>query len=429
MKNLKELIDYINSNFKENKKDNLNNFYNVVLKYDETDNLSIDESIEILEKCPKISEVISDIRETGIDFNSSLFQAYALVNQSGKTPRLDKADMLREYEYSLDERMPLEAGSAEKSYVKKYKEEDESLDYGYTYDVDAFLGLTRKDIDLVKLYLSELGNYPILTREEEIELFKKYNETGSMEAYDKIIKHNLRLAVSVACAYTGRGLELLDLIQEANIGLIKAVEKFDYRKGYKFSTYAIWWLRQSVTRGISDTSRVIRIPVHAIEKINKMRDYSREFALKNNREPNEYELQSYFHIPDDVFPTYYMVLKNGFVVSLDKKVNTEDEDSSLGDFIPCEDNDIEEYADRDFYNQFRDSFENSNLLTEREKIVIKKRYGLDGRSQTLEEVGREFGVTRERIRQIEVKALKKLRRSPKFREYNPNSKSYALRLY
>ena len=282
---------------------------------------------------------------------------------------------------------------------------------------------------MVKLYLSELGNYPVLTREEEIELFKKYNETGSMEAYDKIIKHNLKLAVSVACAYTGRGLELLDLIQEANIGLIKAVEKFDYRKGYKFSTYATWWLRQSVTRGISDTSRVIRIPVHAIEKINKMRDYSREFALKNNREPNEYELQAYFHIPDEVFPTYYMVLKNGFVVSLDKKVNTEDEDSSLGDFIPCEDNDIEEYADRDFYNQFRDAFENSDLLTEREKVVIKKRYGLDGRSQTLEEVGKEFGVTRERIRQIEVKALKKLRRSPKFREYNPNSKSYALRLY
>lgn len=259
--------------------------------------------------------------------------------------------------------------------------------------------------DPVKLYLKEIGNYPLLTLEEEIELAKRI-ENGEETAKQILAESNLRLVVSIAKRYVGRGLSFLDLIQEGNLGLIKAVDKFDYTKGYKFSTYATWWIRQAITRSIADQSRTIRIPVHMSEVINKTYRVSRSLLQELGREPTEQELADRMELPIEKVREILKVSADP--ISLDTPIGEED-DSHLGDFI--KDDTIVGPEDAAAYSVLQDQISKLlDTLTEREQRVLILRFGLkDGRTRTLEEVGKEFNVTRERIRQIEAKALRKLR--------------------
>lgn len=259
--------------------------------------------------------------------------------------------------------------------------------------------------DPVHLYLKEIGNYPLLSMADEVELAKKIEE-GDENARQMLAESNLRLVVSIAKRYVGRGLSFLDLIQEGNLGLIKAVEKFDYKKGYKFSTYATWWIRQAITRSIADQSRTIRIPVHMSEVINKTYRVSRNLLQDLGREPTEQELAQAMDLPLDKVREILKVSADP--ISLDTPIGEED-DSHLGDFIS--DDTLMGPEEAASYSILKDQITKLlDTLTEREQRVLILRFGLkDGRSRTLEEVGKEFNVTRERIRQIEAKALRKLR--------------------
>ena len=270
--------------------------------------------------------------------------------------------------------------------------------------------------DSVRMYLKEIGRYPLLTPEEEKELGRRMSE-GDEEAKKKMTEANLRLVVSVAKRYTGRGLQFLDLIQEGNLGLMKAVDKFDHEKGFKFSTYATWWIRQSVTRAIADQAKTIRVPVHMVETINKVIRTSRTLLQELGREPGEEELAEALGMSVEKVRDILKIAQEP--VSLETPIG-EEEDSHLGDFIPAEGaSDPAELASETLMReQIRKAI---STLTLREQRVLELRYGLDdGRSRTLEEVGLEFGVTRERIRQIESKAIRKLRhptRSRIFQDY------------
>lgn len=259
--------------------------------------------------------------------------------------------------------------------------------------------------DPVRMYLKEIGKVPLLSPDEEIELAKKI-ELGDEAAKKKLAEANLRLVVSIAKRYVGRGMQLLDLIQEGNLGLIKAVEKFDYRKGYKFSTYATWWIRQAITRAIADQARTIRIPVHMVETINRLVRTQRQLVQKLGREATPEELAKELDMPVDRVRDIMKISQDP--VSLETPIG-EEEDSHLGDFI--QDNNVEVPADAATYTLLHEQLMDVlSTLTEREQKVLRLRFGLDdGRPRTLEEVGRQFNVTRERIRQIEAKALRKLR--------------------
>ena len=270
--------------------------------------------------------------------------------------------------------------------------------------------------DPVRMYLREIGRIPLLTYDEELELAKKILE-GDEDAKQKLAESNLRLVVSIAKKYVGRGMLFLDLIQEGNMGLIKAVEKFDYTKGFKFSTYATWWIRQAITRAIADQARTIRIPVHMVETINKLIRTSRHLLQQLGREPSPEEIAAEMEIPVEKVTEIQKIAQDP--VSLETPIG-EEEDSHLGDFIQDEDSPAPH--DAASYTMLREQLEEvMNTLTPREAKVLKLRFGLeDGKSRTLEEVGKEFNVTRERIRQIEAKALRKLRhpsRSKKLRDY------------
>ena len=276
-----------------------------------------------------------------------------------------------------------------------------------------------KDIkinDPVRMYLKEIGKISLLSLEEELALSEKI-VAGDEEAKNRLAESNLRLVVSIAKRYVGRGMLFLDLIQEGNIGLMKAVDKFDASKGYKFSTYATWWIRQAITRAIADQARTIRVPVHMVETINKLARIQRQLTLELNREPTEEELSKKMAISVDKIREIYKISQDP--VSLETPIG-EEEDSHLGDFIPDESNmSPEEYATNQI---LKDEISDVLLtLTEREEQVLRLRFGLDdGHPRTLEEVGQLFGVTRERIRQIEAKALRKLRhpsRSRKLKDF------------
>ena len=266
--------------------------------------------------------------------------------------------------------------------------------------------------DPVRMYLKEIGKVPLLTADEEIELAKRMEE-GDEEAKKRLCEANLRLVVSIAKRYVGRGMLFLDLIQEGNLGLIKAVEKFDYRKGYKFSTYATWWIRQAITRAIADQARTIRIPVHMVETINKLIRVSRQLLQEYGREPLPEEIAEEMGISEDKVREIIKIAQEP--VSLETPIG-EEEDSHLGDFIP--DDDAPAPADAAAFTLLKEQLMSVlSTLTPREEMVLKLRFGLeDGRARTLEEVGREFKVTRERIRQIEAKALRKLRHPSRSRK-------------
>ncbi len=270
--------------------------------------------------------------------------------------------------------------------------------------------------DPVRMYLKEIGKVPLLSAEEEIDLAKRM-ELGDQAAKKRLAEANLRLVVSIAKRYVGRGMLFLDLIQEGNLGLIKAVEKFDYRKGYKFSTYATWWIRQAITRAIADQARTIRIPVHMVETINKLIRVSRQLLQELGREPSPEEIAEEMNMPVDRVREILKISQEP--VSLETPIG-EEEDSHLGDFI--QDDNVPVPADAAAFTLLKEQLQEVlGTLTEREQKVLTLRFGLeDGRARTLEEVGKEFNVTRERIRQIEAKALRKLRhpsRSRKLKDY------------
>ncbi len=270
--------------------------------------------------------------------------------------------------------------------------------------------------DPVRMYLKEIGKVPLLTPEDEIDLALRI-ENGDPVAKKKLAEANLRLVVSIAKRYVGRGMLFLDLIQEGNLGLIKAVEKFDYRKGFKFSTYATWWIRQAITRAIADQARTIRIPVHMVETINKLIRVSRQLLQELGREPQPEEVAKVMEMPVDKVREIMKIAQEP--VSLETPIG-EEEDSHLGDFIP--DDDAPAPAEAAAFTMLKEQLINVlDTLTPREEKVLRLRFGLDdGRARTLEEVGKEFNVTRERIRQIEAKALRKLRhpsRSKKLKDY------------
>ncbi len=283
-------------------------------------------------------------------------------------------------------------------------------------DLEATISKTVAVDDPVRMYLKEIGKVPLLSAEEEVELAKRM-ESGDEYAKKKLCEANLRLVVSIAKKYVGRGMLFLDLIQEGNLGLIKAVDKFDYTKGYKFSTYATWWIRQAITRSIADQARTIRIPVHMVETINKLIRVQRQLLQENGREPTPDEIAEEMGITVEKVREIHKIAQEP--VSLETPIG-EEEDSHLGDFIP--DEDAPAPAEAAAFSMLKEQLvEVLNTLTEREQKVLKLRFGLeDGRARTLEEVGKEFDVTRERIRQIEAKALRKLRhptRSKKLKDY------------
>ena len=294
---------------------------------------------------------------------------------------------------------------------------DLSLDIGINDSVGTAMTIDSVNIDdPVKIYLKEIGKVSLLSAEEEIELAKRMAE-GDLYAKKRLSEANLRLVVSIAKRYLGRGMQFLDLIQEGNLGLIKAVEKFDYTKGFKFSTYATWWIRQAITRAIADQARTIRIPVHMVEIINKVKKVSSQLLHKNGHEAKTEEIAAVLDISEQKVKEIIRVSQEP--VSLETPVG-EEEDSHLSDFIP--DDDAPAPADAASHTLLKEQLGNVlGTLTDREEKVLRLRFGLkDGRSRTLEEVGKEFDVTRERIRQIEAKALRKLRhpsRSKKLKDF------------
>ena len=292
-------------------------------------------------------------------------------------------------------------------------EEEEEIDVEHL-DLSVPEGVSLEDP--VRMYLKEIGKIPLLSMEEEIELAKSM-ELGSEDARKRLAESNLRLVVSIAKRYVGRGMQFLDLIQEGNLGLIKAVEKFDYTKGYKFSTYATWWIRQAITRAIADQARTIRIPVHMVETINRLVRTSRQLLQELGREPTTEEVAARADLPVERVSEIMKMAQEP--VSLETPIG-EEEDSHLGDFI--QDDNVMVPQDAAAFTLLHEQLMEVLLtLTEREQKVLRLRFGLDdGRPRTLEEVGRQFNVTRERIRQIEAKALRKLRhpsRSKKLKDY------------
>lgn len=295
-------------------------------------------------------------------------------------------------------------------------DEEIVVDEAGEVDLEASLPKGIAVDDPVRMYLKEIGKVPLLSAEDEIEL-AKLMEKGDENAKKRLCEANLRLVVSIAKRYVGRGMLFLDLIQEGNLGLIKAVDKFDWRKGYKFSTYATWWIRQAITRSIADQARTIRIPVHMVETINKLIRVSRQLLQEYGREPVPEEIAIEMDISEEKVREILKIAQEP--VSLETPIG-EEEDSHLGDFIP--DEDVPAPAEAAAFSMLKEQLvEVLDTLTEREQKVLKLRFGLeDGRARTLEEVGKRFDVTRERIRQIEAKALRKLRhpsRSKKLKDY------------
>lgn len=292
----------------------------------------------------------------------------------------------------------------ESAFLKKEEEEQEGIgpEEAGGFEAD----------DSVRLYLKEIGKIPLLSMDEELELAKRM-EQGDETAFQKLAESNLRLVVSIAKRYAGRGMHLLDLIQEGNLGLMRAVEKYDYRRGYRFSTYATWWIRQSITRALADQSRTIRIPVHMVESINRMIRTSRQMVQELGREPTDKEIAARLEIPMERMEELRRISLEP--ISLETPIGEED-DSHLGDFI--QDDHTVVPADQAAYRLLQEHLETAlHTLTDRERMVLKLRFGMvDGKAHTLEEVGREFGVTRERIRQIETKAIRKLRHPSQIRK-------------
>ena len=366
----------------------------------------------------KTKENVAKVKENK-DRTNKMVIVKSLIEKGKKSGILTYKEIMDEIDH-----IDLEPEQIEKIY-----EVLESMGIEVQGDMNEVSGVEEEELELdlsipegvaiddpVRMYLKEIGKVPLLSSEEEIELAKKIEE-GSQYAKKKLAEANLRLVVSIAKRYVGRGMLFLDLIQEGNLGLIKAVEKFDYRKGYKFSTYATWWIRQAITRAIADQARTIRIPVHMVETINKLIRVQRQLLQELGRDPFPEEISKVMDLPVEKVREIQKIAQEP--VSLETPIG-EEEDSHLGDFIP--DDDAPAPAEAAAFTMLKEQLINVlDTLTPREEKVLRLRFGLDdGRARTLEEVGKEFNVTRERIRQIEAKALRKLRhpsRSKKLKDY------------
>ena len=356
-----------------------------------------------------LAEIMEAFSETELD-KDQIENLYETLGNFGIEVIENKTEKV-EIDFSMDDELDLEnidegvdEGISKDEMPLEIEELDLSLPKGISID------------DPVRMYLKEIGKIPLLKPHEEVELARRMND-GDELAKQRLVEANLRLVVSIAKRYVGRGMLFLDLIQEGNLGLIKAVEKFDYEKGFKFSTYATWWIRQAITRAIADQARTIRIPVHMVETINKLIRVSRQLLQELGRDPKPEEIAKEMDMTEEKVREIMKIAQDP--VSLETPIG-EEEDSHLGDFIP--DDDAPAPAEAAAYSLLKEQIEDVlGSLNEREQKVLKLRFGLeDGRARTLEEVGKEFDVTRERIRQIEAKALRKLRhpsRSKKLRDY------------
>lgn len=386
----------------------------------------IEETIEkkeetVLTPAEKKQEIISTLLERAKQTKNKL--TYSAVADVMETTDLDKNQMDDIYEALMSKDIEIVSETEPDDFdillnddVDISEDPDLIMDEPADVDLESTLPKSIAVDDPVRMYLKEIGKVPLLSADEEIELAKRM-EQGDEEAKRRLCEANLRLVVSIAKRYVGRGMLFLDLIQEGNLGLIKAVDKFDYTKGYKFSTYATWWIRQAITRSIADQARTIRIPVHMVETINRLIRVSRQLLQTYGREPSPEEIAEEMNISVEKVREIQKIAQEP--VSLETPIG-EEEDSHLGDFIP--DEDVPAPAEAAAFSMLKEQLiEVLDTLTEREQKVLKLRFGLeDGRARTLEEVGKEFDVTRERIRQIEAKALRKLRhpsRSKKLKDY------------
>ena len=356
-----------------------------------------------------LAEIMEAFSETELD-KDQIENLYETLGNLGIEVTETKTEKV-EIDFSADDELDidvLEEGVEEELTKEEAPMELEAIDLSLPKGISID--------DPVRMYLKEIGKIPLLKPHEEVELARRMNEGDEM-AKQRLVEANLRLVVSIAKRYVGRGMLFLDLIQEGNLGLIKAVEKFDYEKGFKFSTYATWWIRQAITRAIADQARTIRIPVHMVETINKLIRVSRQLLQELGRDPKPEEIAKEMEMTEEKVREIMKIAQDP--VSLETPIG-EEEDSHLGDFIP--DDDAPAPAEAAAYSLLKEQIEDVlGSLNEREQKVLKLRFGLeDGRARTLEEVGKEFDVTRERIRQIEAKALRKLRhpsRSKKLRDY------------
>ena len=375
------------------------------------------------EKAPVPEEKKEEPEKTADD-SKEKEKVMEIIQKAKKSGKITYGELASELDEANPEQIDKVFDAFESLGVDILKDDDEEPNFEDLEDVEE-IKLEEIDVmnidgvstdDPVRMYLREIGRIPLLTYEEELELAQKILE-GDEEAKQKLAESNLRLVVSIAKKYVGRGMLFLDIIQEGNMGLIKAVDKFDYTKGFKFSTYATWWIRQAITRAIADQARTIRIPVHMVETINKLIRTSRHLLQQLGREPTPDEIAKEMELPVEKVMEIQKIAQDP--VSLETPIGEED-DSHLGDFIP--DDDSPAPQDSAAYTLLKEQLEEvMNTLTPREAKVLKLRFGLeDGKARTLEEVGKEFQVTRERIRQIEAKALRKLRhpsRSKKLRDY------------
>ena len=388
---------------------------------DETVETSEEKEEAVLTPAEKKQELLNTLLERARQSKNKL--TYSAVADVLEATDLDKNQMDDIYEALMSKDIEIVSETEPDDFdillndeVELTEDPDLIMDEPQDVDLEATLPKGIAVDDPVRMYLKEIGKVPLLSADEEIELAKRM-EQGDEEAKKRLCEANLRLVVSIAKRYVGRGMLFLDLIQEGNLGLIKAVDKFDYTKGYKFSTYATWWIRQAITRSIADQARTIRIPVHMVETINKLIRTSRHLLQQLGREPTPEEIAQEMEIPVEKVMEIQKIAQDP--VSLETPIGEED-DSHLGDFIQDEDSPAPQ--DSAAYTLLKEQLEEvMNTLTPREAKVLKLRFGLeDGRARTLEEVGREFQVTRERIRQIEAKALRKLRhpsRSKKLKDY------------
>ena len=388
---------------------------------DETVETSEEKEEAVLTPAEKKQELLNTLLERARQSKNKL--TYSAVADVLEATDLDKNQMDDIYEALMSKDIEIVSETEPDDFdillndeVELTEDPDLIMDEPQDVDLEATLPKGIAVDDPVRMYLKEIGKVPLLSADEEIELAKRM-EQGDEEAKKKLCEANLRLVVSIAKRYVGRGMLFLDLIQEGNLGLIKAVDKFDYTKGYKFSTYATWWIRQAITRSIADQARTIRIPVHMVETINKLIRVSRQLLQTYGREPSPEEIAEEMGISVDKVREIQKIAQEP--VSLETPIG-EEEDSHLGDFIP--DEDVPAPAEAAAFSMLKEQLvEVLDTLTEREQKVLKLRFGLDdGRARTLEEVGKEFDVTRERIRQIEAKALRKLRhpsRSKKLKDY------------
>ncbi len=420
-KGLGKLDDEQGAGLNENLDDGLDDGIDDELENEAGDSLNVDSDEPVVLTEEKKQEVIKNLTDKAKTAKNKL--TYTTIADLLESADMDKNQMDEIYELLMSKGIEIVSESEPDDFEILLEDEpdlttdpDIIIDEAVDVDLEASMPKGVTVDDPVRMYLKEIGKVPLLSADEEIELAQRM-EQGDEEAKKRLCEANLRLVVSIAKRYVGRGMLFLDLIQEGNLGLIKAVDKFDYTKGYKFSTYATWWIRQAITRSIADQARTIRIPVHMVETINKLIRVSRQLLQTYGREPTPEEIAKEMGLPVEKVREIQKIAQEP--VSLETPIG-EEEDSHLGDFIP--DEDVPAPAEAAAFSMLKEQLiEVLDTLTDREQKVLKLRFGLeDGRARTLEEVGKEFEVTRERIRQIEAKALRKLRhpsRSKKLKDY------------